>query len=114
VRVESDRELAAATQRRDSINAQLANVRQMLATLTGSASGFAVDPLPGVGDVVTETEEPAAEPQVEPDTDVDADLDAGADAEEGAPEVEQATDEQATDEGASEAHDEEGEQPHHG
>ncbi|MDX6241463.1 MAG: hypothetical protein QOG10_6287, partial [Kribbellaceae bacterium] len=28
--------LAAATQRRDSINAQLTNVRQMLATLSGS------------------------------------------------------------------------------
>ncbi len=46
VRTESERELAAATQRRDSINAQLTNVRQMLATLTGSAAGFAVDPLP--------------------------------------------------------------------
>ena len=37
VRAASERELAAASQRRDSINAQLANVRQMLATLTGSA-----------------------------------------------------------------------------
>ncbi|MDQ3664400.1 MAG: DivIVA domain-containing protein [Actinomycetota bacterium] len=37
VRSDSDRELAAATHRRDSINAQLANVRQMLATLTGGA-----------------------------------------------------------------------------
>ena len=37
VRADSERELAAASQRRDSINAQLANVRQMLATLTGSA-----------------------------------------------------------------------------
>src|SRR6266545_393476 len=36
VRAESERELAAATQRRDSINAQLTNVRQMLATLSGS------------------------------------------------------------------------------
>lgn len=36
VRSDSDRELAAASQRRDSINAQLANVRQMLATLTGA------------------------------------------------------------------------------
>lgn len=35
-RSESERELAAATQRRDSINAQLTNVRQMLATLTGA------------------------------------------------------------------------------
>jgi DivIVA domain-containing protein len=38
VRSDSDRELAAASQRRDSINAQLANVRQMLATLTGTAA----------------------------------------------------------------------------
>ncbi len=37
VRAESDRELAAAIQRRDSINSQLANVRQMLSTLTGGA-----------------------------------------------------------------------------
>ena len=39
IRTESERELAAATQRRDSINAQLSNVRQMLATLSGSATG---------------------------------------------------------------------------
>jgi DivIVA domain-containing protein len=38
VRADSDRELSAASQRRDSINAQLANVRQMLATLTGTAA----------------------------------------------------------------------------
>ena len=37
VRAESERELAAAAQRRDSINAQLSNVRQMLATLTGTS-----------------------------------------------------------------------------
>jgi cell division septum initiation protein DivIVA len=37
VRADSERELVAATQRRDSINAQLANVRQMLVTLTGTA-----------------------------------------------------------------------------
>ena len=37
IRAESDRELAAATQRRDAINAQLTNVRQMLATLSGTA-----------------------------------------------------------------------------
>ena len=33
----------AATQRRDSINAQLANVRQMLATLTGVAPTTLMD-----------------------------------------------------------------------
>jgi cell division septum initiation protein DivIVA len=38
LRAESDRELAAATQRRDAINAQLGNVRQMLATLTGAVT----------------------------------------------------------------------------
>jgi DNA repair exonuclease SbcCD ATPase subunit len=38
LRAESDRELAAASQRRDAINAQLGNVRQMLAALTGSAT----------------------------------------------------------------------------
>ncbi|MGY2875823.1 DNA repair exonuclease SbcCD ATPase subunit [Marmoricola sp. URHA0025 HA25] len=46
MRAESDRELSAATQRRDAINAQLANVRQMLATLTGSVTApdpFAAD-----------------------------------------------------------------------
>ncbi len=37
IRRDSERELAAATSRRDSINAQLSNVRQMLATLGRSA-----------------------------------------------------------------------------
>jgi DivIVA domain-containing protein len=36
IRGDSERELAAATQRRDSINAQLSNVRQMLAALGGT------------------------------------------------------------------------------
>ncbi|MET0525252.1 MAG: hypothetical protein ABWZ91_10635 [Nocardioides sp.] len=58
VRTESERELAAATQRRDSINAQLTNVRQMLATLTGSAAGFAVDPLPDADVPEPEAEAP--------------------------------------------------------
>ncbi len=38
MRAESERELAAATQRRNAINAQLGNVREMLATLTGSVA----------------------------------------------------------------------------
>ena len=46
VRSDSERELAAATQRRDSINAQLANVRQMLATLSGVTPAALV----GLGD----------------------------------------------------------------
>lgn len=37
IRAQSERELAAAVQRRDSINDQLANVREMLVTLTGRA-----------------------------------------------------------------------------
>lgn len=36
IRSESERELSAATQRRNAINAQLTNVRQMLATLSGT------------------------------------------------------------------------------
>lgn len=40
MRLESERELAALTHRRDSINAQLSNVREMLATLTGSAAAL--------------------------------------------------------------------------
>ena len=47
MRAESDRELSAATQRRDAINAQLGNVRQMLATLTGSVT--APDPFASQG-----------------------------------------------------------------
>ncbi|MEP7193193.1 MAG: DivIVA domain-containing protein [Actinomycetota bacterium] len=43
IRGDSERELAAATQRRDSINAQLSNVRQMLAALGGAAAGSALD-----------------------------------------------------------------------
>jgi chromosome segregation ATPase len=50
IRAESERELSAATQRRNAINAQLTNVRQMLATLSGTA-GAAV------------TEEAAPEPR---------------------------------------------------
>jgi hypothetical protein len=37
IRRDSERELAAATARRDSITAQLSNVRQMLSTLGGAA-----------------------------------------------------------------------------
>jgi DivIVA domain-containing protein len=43
IRGDSERELAAATQRRDSINAQLSNVRQMLAALGGAAVGNALN-----------------------------------------------------------------------
>ena len=64
VRAESERELAAATQRRDSINAQLTNVRQMLVTLTGSAPvALLDDPAPAGPD---DTDEPQAdEPQAD-------------------------------------------------
>lgn len=42
IQAESARELAAATQRRDSINSQLTNVRQMLATLGGGSQPAAL------------------------------------------------------------------------
>ena len=45
IRLDSERELTAATQRRDSINAQLVNLRQMLATLSGGGSGLVDLPL---------------------------------------------------------------------
>jgi len=44
IRGDSERELAAATQRRDSINAQLSNVRQMLAALGGGAISNPLEP----------------------------------------------------------------------
>jgi DivIVA domain-containing protein len=90
VRSDSERELAAASQRRDSINAQLANVRQMLATLTGTAAM----PLTAFGDAdEDETVAPQADEQVEEqsagdvatdadDDDDEADPDDGADADE--------------------------------
>ena len=58
MRAESDRELAAATQRRDAINAQLGNVRQMLATLTGSVTA----PDPFAAEAPAETPQPHEEP----------------------------------------------------
>ncbi|MGA9750116.1 MAG: hypothetical protein WBQ50_21905, partial [Nocardioides sp.] len=62
----SDRELAAATQRRDSINAQLANVRQMLVTLTGSAPVALMDESLAAPDAeAVAAEEPAAETPAE-------------------------------------------------
>jgi cell division septum initiation protein DivIVA len=44
LRAESDRELAAANQRREAINAQLGNVRQMLASLSGSVTTSGASP----------------------------------------------------------------------
>jgi hypothetical protein len=64
VRTDSERELSAATQRRDSINSQLVNVRQMLATLSGGASGFAVDPAAQPAPAPVEAEAADAEPEV--------------------------------------------------
>ena len=66
IRSDSDRELAAATQRRDSINAQLTNVRQMLATLSGSATGYIVDP------IAESAEEPHEEAGEQTDADTGA------------------------------------------
>jgi hypothetical protein len=72
VRAESDRELAAAAQRRDSINAQLSNVRQMLATLTGTVPGVA---LPGEPEPAAAADAPAAEgTAVEPDAVTEVEL----------------------------------------
>lgn len=71
IRTESERELVAATQRRDSINAQLTNVRRMLATLGGAA-------LPGgLADIVGVDEEP--EPAADVPAQAEAPVATGAD-----------------------------------
>ena len=75
VRTDSDRELVAATQRRDSINAQLTNVRQMLATLSGSATGFIVDPI--VDDSAEDAPESSEELEEEPEEGPEAGEDTG-------------------------------------
>lgn len=72
VRSESERELAAATQRRDSINAQLANVRQMLATLTGGSAALIADPFSEAVDVPEQRSADAAD-EGEPSVDDPAD-----------------------------------------
>jgi cell division septum initiation protein DivIVA len=66
IRGESERELSAATQRRDSINSQLTNVRQMLATLTGASLPDPIgDPAPNEGaPTATATDKPAGEKPV--------------------------------------------------
>jgi DivIVA domain-containing protein len=72
IRRESERELHAATSRRDAITAQLTNVRQMLATLGGVAI---VNPLADPEDA---PEKPAAQPEpvaaVEEDAVAEADI----------------------------------------
>ena len=83
IRAESERELDAATQRRDSINAQLSNVRQMLATLSGAAPGAFLGhgldeepaPSPPEGDEVDalETDESAAQMPAESQEPADQD-----------------------------------------
>ncbi|MDR1712353.1 MAG: DivIVA domain-containing protein [Propionibacteriaceae bacterium] len=57
IRRESEREVQAATARRDAITAQLTNVRQMLATMGGAAMGG-----PSFAEALAEV---AGEPQVE-------------------------------------------------
>ena len=86
VRADSERELTAASQRRDSINAQLANVRQMLATLTGTAamplSAFGADDDEGTDEGGTdEGADPAAAGQNADDEVSDEADAAGSDAE---------------------------------
>lgn len=65
IRRDSERELAAVSQRRDSITAQLSNVRQMLATLGGGAAMVGAE-LPEA-DATDEPSADAGGPNVEPD-----------------------------------------------
>jgi len=70
IRGDSERELAAATQRRDSINAQLSNVRQMLAALGGVAVGNVAEMAEAIAEKPKATAEqpktatPAQQPKV--------------------------------------------------
>lgn len=67
IRSESERELLAATQRRDSINAQLANVRHMLATLSGATPGKSGDPFEALAELAdTAAETSSAAPDHQP------------------------------------------------
>lgn len=72
IRAESERELAAAAQRRDSINAQLTNVRQMLATLSGTAitddpfRALATEAAAAASDQQVDVTEAAATEETEP------------------------------------------------
>lgn len=65
IKRETERELAAITARRDSINTQLSNVRQMLATLGGAAglSALMGDALPADDGSAAEGQQPDAHPQ---------------------------------------------------
>jgi DivIVA domain-containing protein len=66
IRGDSERELAAATQRRDSINAQLSNVRQMLAALGGVAVGNALEMAEAIADKPKAAAAPAGTPAAAP------------------------------------------------
>ena len=62
LRRDSERELAAVSQRRDSITAQLSNVRQMLATLGGGAAAMLdPEPVPAAAPSAEVESEPAQE-----------------------------------------------------
>ncbi|MEO8517701.1 MAG: hypothetical protein ABI438_00875 [Dermatophilaceae bacterium] len=91
IRDDSERVLVAATQRRDSINAQLTNVRQMLATLSGGAM---VNPIEPESEPVKNEQalsDPAASKSAEPAPALSAAL-ATAAAHEGVAEVQDGTD----------------------
>lgn len=76
IRQNSERELAAATARRDSITAQLSNVRQMLATLGGSQLGPA-DPLhPRTAQAWTSETDGVGTPQTEREAEASDEADA--------------------------------------
>ena len=69
IRGDSERELAAATQRRDSINAQLSNVRQMLAALGGGAISNPLEPAAAAASPKPAAATAAAAKKDESDTD---------------------------------------------
>lgn len=74
IRQNSERELAAATARRDSITAQLSNVRQMLATLGGPQVGLS-DGLPRTAQAWASESDAPVDASEQPEVAVEADPD---------------------------------------
>ena len=90
IRDNAERELAAATQRRDSINAQLSNVRQELATLGGATKINPVrlaEPAADQNEAAAEVEQAAAEVEQEVVAEMEADVQAADSITESAPKV---------------------------
>lgn len=104
IRRETDRELQAATSRRDAITAQLTNVRQMLATLGGTTIGIPFgepDPVADILDAGSAEEEEVAEAELAEVQDAEGEYDDEAEYDEDEDDEEYEDDEAEDDEKAN-------------